>query len=60
MPRTYGMTTQVLMRQVLLHWLMDLCTVQFSFTEDGYLSTWTKTGDTRISIAREPPKKEKE
>lgn len=31
-----------------------------SFTEDGYLSTWTKTDDTRISIAREPPKKEKE
>lgn len=31
-----------------------------SFTEDGYLSTWTKTADIRISIAREPPKKEKE
>ena len=31
-----------------------------SFTEDGYLSTWTKTDDTRISIAREPPKEEKE
>lgn len=24
-----------------------------SFTEDGYLSTWTKTDDTRITIARE-------
>lgn len=24
-----------------------------SFTEDGYLSMWTKTDDTRISIARE-------
>lgn len=31
-----------------------------SFTEDGYLSTWTKTNDTRISIARETPKEEKE
>lgn len=31
-----------------------------SFTEDGYLSTWTKTDDTRISIAKEPPKEEKE
>lgn len=31
-----------------------------AFTEDGYLSTWTKTDDTRISIARKPPKKEKE
>lgn len=30
-----------------------------SFTEDGYLSTWTKTDDTRISIAREPPKEKK-
>ena len=31
-----------------------------SFTEDGYLSTWTKTDDTRLSIARESPKEEKE
>lgn len=31
-----------------------------SFTEDGYLSTWTKTDDTRISIARKTPKEEKE
>ena len=23
-----------------------------AFTEDGYLSTWTKTDDTRITIAR--------
>ena len=28
--------------------------------EDGYLSTWTKTDNTRISIAREPPKEKKE
>lgn len=26
-----------------------------SFTEDGYLSRWTKTDDTRISIAKESP-----
>lgn len=26
-----------------------------SFTEDGYLSTWTKTDDTRITIAKDPP-----
>ena len=30
-----------------------------SFTEDGYLSTWTKTDDTRITIAREPLKEKK-
>lgn len=31
-----------------------------SFTEDGYLSRWTKTDDTRISIAREPLKEGEE
>lgn len=30
-----------------------------SFTEDGYLSTWTKTDDTHITIAREPLKEKK-
>jgi hypothetical protein len=31
-----------------------------SFTEDGYLSRWIKTDDTRISIAREPLKEGEE
>lgn len=30
------------------------------FTEDGYLSRWTKTDDTRISVAREPLKEGEE